>query len=121
MPHLETSIPSAPPDLVGAVVDRGGLQVLGMDACLARLRAVSVGRVAFPGVGGVVVLPVTHVVDGHAVAFRTTWGSKRHRAGDGGWMSFEVDDHDARPRSGWSVLVTGCAEIAPVASRDGTA
>ena len=111
MPHPETSMRLTPADPVGSVLDRRGLRVLGMETCLARLRAVPVGRVAFPDGGTVIVLPVNHVVDGDSVAFRTTWGSKLHRAGDGGSMSYEIDEHDVATRSGWSVLVTGRAEI----------
>ncbi len=111
MPYPESSTPFIPPDPVGSVLDRRGLRVLSMETCLARLRAVPVGRVAFPDGGTVVVLPVNHVVDGDSVAFRTTWGSKLHRAGDGGSMSYEIDDHDVATRSGWSVLVTGRAEV----------
>lgn len=94
-----------------AVVDRRGLTVLDLPTCLQRLRAAPIGRVAFPDRGGVVVLPVTHLMDGDTVAFRTTWGSKLHRAADGGSMSFEVDDCDPPSRTGWSVLVSGRAEV----------
>jgi uncharacterized protein len=118
MPDLETSVPFAPPDPAAPVLDRRGLRVLGMETCLARLRAVRVGRVAFPDDGAVVVLPVNHLVDGDSVVFRTTWGSKLHRAADGGSMSYEVDDHDVDTRSGWSVLVTGRAEILRGAEAD---
>ena len=100
-----------PPRTLLRRCSRRGLRVLGMEACLARLRAVPVGRVAFPDSGTVVVLPVNHLVDGDSVVFRTTWGSKLHRAGDGGTMSYEIDEHDVSTRTGWSVLVIGRAEI----------
>lgn len=92
------------------VQDRRGLAVLDLETCLRHLRDSAVGRVAFPVGGDVVVLPVTHVVDGTSVAFRTTWGSKLHRAVVGLGMSFEVDAFDVGARTGWSVLVVGRAE-----------
>jgi nitroimidazol reductase NimA-like FMN-containing flavoprotein (pyridoxamine 5'-phosphate oxidase superfamily) len=58
-----------------------------------------------------VVLPVNHVVDGHDVVFRTAYGSKLAAAGGGHLAAFEADHYNEQTRSGWSVLVSGRAEM----------
>lgn len=96
----------------GAVgTDRRGLRVLDLATCLHRLATTPVGRVAYPDRGEIMVLPVNHVVDGASIAFRTTWGSKLHRATGDGSMSYEVDGFDDATRHGWSVLVLGRAHL----------
>ena len=93
------------------VQDRRGLVVLDLETCLRHLRESQVGRAAFRAArGDVVVLPVTHLVDGTSIAFRTSWGSPLHRAVVGSGMSFEVDAVDVGARTGWSVLMVGRAE-----------
>lgn len=91
--------------------DRRGLRVLGLEECLARLAAAPMGRVAFVADGEVVILPVNHLLDGTAIAFRTTWGSKLQAAADAERVAFEVDEVDAPSRTGWSVLAQGRAAV----------
>lgn len=87
------------------------------------LASVPVGRVGFITDGELVILAVNHVVDGHNVAFRTAHGSKLSAA-DGqnlatfeadhykqNLATFEVDHYNEQTRSGWSVVVTGRAEV----------
>jgi uncharacterized protein len=92
-------------------IDHAGLEVLPFDSCLSLLAAVAVGRVGFVAGGEVVVLPVNFVVDGQNVVFRTASGSKLASAEDGSVVAFEADNYDDITRSGWSVMVTGRAEV----------
>lgn len=77
--------------------------------CLAHLAQHTIGRfaVALPDSSPLVV-PVTYVLDGEAIVFRSGSGAKvdalHHRP-----VSFEVDDVDVIERTGWSVLVKGTA------------
>lgn len=68
-----------------------------------------IGRV---GIGGPSpdILPVNYAVDGHSVVFRTGEGKKLNAVGRGERVVFEVDDVDARWRTGWSVVLRGFAE-----------
>jgi nitroimidazol reductase NimA-like FMN-containing flavoprotein (pyridoxamine 5'-phosphate oxidase superfamily) len=92
-------------------IDHAGLEVLPFDSCLTLLAAVSVGRVGFVANGEVLVLPVNFVVDGQSLVFRTASGSKLYGAGDGNAVAFEADNYDDITQSGWSVLVSGRAEV----------
>jgi uncharacterized protein len=92
-------------------LDRRGLQVLGFDECIERLRRTPVGRVSFVHDGEPVIFPVNHGVDGSAVVFRTQQGSKMDVAVAAGVVAYEIDDYDSRAGTGWSVLVKGSAEV----------
>jgi nitroimidazol reductase NimA-like FMN-containing flavoprotein (pyridoxamine 5'-phosphate oxidase superfamily) len=92
-------------------IDHAGLEVLPFDFCLSLLSAVSVGRVGFVAGGEVLVLPVNFVVDGQDVVFRTASGSKLASAEVGTPVAFEADNYDDITQSGWSVLVSGRAEV----------
>jgi uncharacterized protein len=50
-------------------------------------------------------------VDGQHVVFRTAGGSKLSAAENGGLAAFEADSYDDLDRSGWSVMVSGFAEV----------
>ena len=91
--------------------DHSGLEILPFDACLRLLASVPVGRVGFHADGEVVVLPVNHAVDGQDVVFRTARGSKLSAAEGQNPVAFEADDYNSQTRSGWSVLVTGRAQV----------
>ncbi len=92
-------------------VDHAGLETLPLDACLRLLASVPLGRLGFQSDGETVILPVNHVVDGQDVIFRTAYGSKLATAQDYEQVAFQADDYDERSRSGWSVLITGRAEL----------
>nr|MDT0667205.1 pyridoxamine 5'-phosphate oxidase family protein [Micromonospora sp. DSM 115978] len=83
---------------------------LPFETCLRLIADVPVGRVAFHADGAILVLPVNHVLDGSAVAFRSTVGSKLSAALDQDTVTFEVDHYDPVTHAGWSVMVTGVAE-----------
>jgi len=99
-------------DSTETATDRGGLHVLDLATCLARIADRPLGRVAMLDRGGVVILPVNHVVDGMTIGFRTATGTKLFHAIHGSEVGFEVDDFDATSRTGWSVLVQGTAALA---------
>ncbi len=75
--------------------------------CRQLLGTVRVGRVALPDEPSPTVLPVDHVVHGHAIVFRTVEGSKLEAARSGSPASFQADGIDAEADTGWSVLVRG--------------
>jgi len=95
----------------GYATDHAGLEILPFDECLRLMGSVSVGRVGFFSDGEMVVLPVNHVVDGNDPVFRTNRGSKLSAAEGQDLVAFEADNYSEPDRSGWSVLVTGRAEV----------
>ena len=64
------------------------------------LDTASIGRVVFTDGGLPVVLPVTFVLDGDAVVFRTRAGSRLAGITSGSVLAFEVDDAGARLAGG---------------------
>ena len=92
------------------ITDRQGLEILDVDECWRLLATTPVGRIAFIDAGEPLILPVTHVVVGHRIAFRTASGSKLDAAMMAEPVGFEVDGYDASAQEGWSVVVRGVAE-----------
>ncbi len=93
------------------VLDRLGLIVLSDEECWSLIDGTPIGRVAFVHDGEPHVLPVNFVVVGHQIAFRSTSGSKFSTAAMRRPVAFEVDGWEAHGRSGWSVLVSGTADL----------
>jgi hypothetical protein len=91
--------------------DHVGLLTLPFDECLRLLASVPVGRLGFVRDGEVNVLPVNHAVDNQDVVFRAAYGSKLAAAAQQDSVAFEVDHYDPAERVGWSVLLTGKAEL----------
>lgn len=91
--------------------DRNGLEVLDLATCLELLASQPVGRIAWVEGGRPVVLPVNHVLLGSTVCFRTATGGKLDAAVMQREVAYEVDDHDERTRTGWSVLVRGQVDL----------
>ncbi|GAA3939208.1 pyridoxamine 5'-phosphate oxidase family protein [Actinomadura viridis] len=90
--------------------------------CLSLLSSVDIGRIAWADDSGeVVVLPVNFTVDGDSVIVRTAAGAKLDAVRAGRPISFEADDVEPALRSGWSVLVTGPADVVDDTGRDGLA
>ena len=83
------------------------LDVIERDECLTLLADHHLGRIAVVVSGQPVIFPVTYVLDGSAVVFRTNPGTKLFGALDGP-VAFEIDGAGA---SGWSVVMTGKAEL----------
>jgi len=94
-----------------APIDHVGLEVVPFAECLQLLGAVPVGRVGFVSDGEVNILPVNHAIDGQDVVFHVAYGSKLAAAAKQDSVAFEVDGYDPAARTGWSVHVTGKAEL----------
>ena len=93
------------------------IYTLAPEQCRCLLATQEVGRLGFLNHGEPDVLPVTYVMDGDAIVFASSPGSKL-------WgmacsrVAFEVDSFDPDARSGWSVVVHGLAqEITPADKR----
>jgi uncharacterized protein len=91
--------------------DHAGLEIVPFDECLRLLGSVPVGRLGFFADGEMVILPVNHVIDGQDPVFRTAQGSKLSAAEGQSLVCFEADQYDEHTRAGWSVVVTGRAEV----------
>ena len=96
---------------MAGATDHAGLIVLDFDECMRLVAGSPVGRIGFVTGGEVEILPVNHLVDGTAVAFRTLYGSKLGAAVQNDAVSFEVDCYDDAAATGWSVLIKGRAEV----------
>lgn len=81
--------------------------VLGDAECRQLLATATIGRVGLSIDALPVVLPVSFVVDGDRIVFRTCAGAKLQQALHRAVVCFEVDDVDVLDDAGWSVLVTG--------------
>ncbi len=92
--------------------DGGGLVVLPRDECLHLLATSVIGRVVFTAAALPAVQPVNFALDSDgAVVIRTAAGSRLASAARNAVLAFEVDDFDTETRSGWSVIVTGRADV----------
>ncbi|MCK2219358.1 pyridoxamine 5'-phosphate oxidase family protein [Actinomadura sp. ATCC 31491] len=91
----------------------GHLEPLDRDTCLALLPTAAIGRLSWPAPGGrPEVVPVNFLLDGGDLVFRTSrHGGEVVAVEHGVPLSFEVDDVEPALRVGWSVLVSGRAEI----------
>ncbi len=92
-------------------IDHAGLEVLPFEECVQRLASVPVGRIGFFADGEITILPVNHLMDGQDPVFRTARGSKLSAAGGQNLVAFEADEYEEQTQSGWSVLVTGRADV----------
>ncbi|HXQ43504.1 MAG TPA: pyridoxamine 5'-phosphate oxidase family protein [Acidimicrobiales bacterium] len=79
--------------------------------CLALLRGARIARVVLSIDCIPVALPVNVSVLDEDVIFCTDRGSKLTAAVEGQVVSVEADDADLMYRTGWSVLVTGIAQL----------
>ncbi|MFI7034783.1 helix-turn-helix domain-containing protein [Microbispora rosea] len=125
--RLAAALETTADELLGGTTDRppgGGpaaaypvLRALEPRECLRLVAPGGVGRVAFTGSTGPVVLPVNYTIHRGNVVFRTRLGGS---IGEGALESattmigFEVDHIDEARREGWSVLIQGPAcPVAP--------
>ena|SRR6478609_2208501 len=79
--------------------------------CLDRLERASCGRIALSWAALPVILPVHFALIGRDPVFRTDPGTKLMAASAGQVLCFEIDEHDPVLHTGWSVMVTGRAEV----------
>jgi nitroimidazol reductase NimA-like FMN-containing flavoprotein (pyridoxamine 5'-phosphate oxidase superfamily) len=75
--------------------------------CLRLLAGAAVGRVVFTDAALPAAHPVTYVLDGEEVVFRTAGWGKLVAAVLRRIVAFQVDEIDLEARSGWSVLGVG--------------
>ena len=79
--------------------------------CFERLRSTPFGRVALSSGALPVIFPIHYVLLGRDPVFRTDPGTKLLAASDGQVLCLEIDSIDPVMHTGWSVLVTGRAEV----------
>lgn len=87
------------------------METLSNRDAVALLASAAVGRVVFTVAALPAVVPITFAVHGDAVVMRTGADTRLASAADGGVLAFEADDVDPVARRGWSVVVTGIAEV----------
>jgi len=91
------------------------IEELDEEACLQLISLGGVGRIAYAGRFGLVVLPVNYTLRDGAIVFRTAEHGPLDedlRTGIEGAeykVAFEIDDIDLARRQGWSVLIQGPA------------
>ncbi len=83
--------------------------VLDDATCVQLLESTPIGRIGFSTGGELLVLPVNFKWYENSVVFRTLEGQKLAAAAEHQHVCFEVDEWDARKRTGWSVVVQGVA------------
>ncbi|MGW2745512.1 pyridoxamine 5'-phosphate oxidase family protein [Streptomyces sp. NPDC001450] len=89
-----------------------GFRELGRHECLRLLATAPIGRIVHTRQALPAVVPVNFGLDTDgAVLLRTSAVSELARAVDGAVVAFEADAVDVNTHSGWSVVVTGRAEI----------
>ncbi|MBC7274085.1 MAG: pyridoxamine 5'-phosphate oxidase family protein [Streptomyces sp.] len=88
------------------------LRALDRRESMRLLAKAPVGRIVYTRQALPAVLPVNFAVDTDgSVVLRTAADSDLVRAVDGVVVAFEVDDYDAEAQTGWSVVVTGRADV----------
>ncbi|GAA0919093.1 pyridoxamine 5'-phosphate oxidase family protein [Pseudonocardia zijingensis] len=75
--------------------------------CLRLLAKSEIGRVVYTDAALPAAQPVTYLLDGEEVVFRTGGGSKLAAATRGAVVAFQVDEIDPITRTGWAVLGVG--------------
>lgn len=88
-----------------------GMQDLDEQDCLRRLREARFGRVALSSGALPVILPIHYALLGNDPVFRTDFGTKLLAATAGQVLCLEIDEVDPEAHAGWSVLVTGRADV----------
>lgn len=109
---LRPSMPRGEPrTLVRVTLDAWPLEMLSHRECLQLLTGAQVGRVVFTAAALPAVVPVTFAILDNAVVMCTAPDTRLAAAADGGVLAFEIDEVEPRSRTGWSVVVTGVAEL----------
>jgi nitroimidazol reductase NimA-like FMN-containing flavoprotein (pyridoxamine 5'-phosphate oxidase superfamily) len=79
--------------------------------CVRLLASVPVGRLCYTANAMPTIQPVNFVLDGDRLVIRTSSASKLAAATRRSVVAFEVDDVDLASWSGWSVVITGHANV----------
>jgi len=87
-----------------------GITVLSEDECWDLITTAEVGRLALAVAGEPEIFPVNFVVDGRALVFRTSEGTKLAALTVSSRVAFEVDGYLPESGEAWSVVVKGQAE-----------
>jgi|SRR5688572_25518197 len=87
------------------------LESLTREDSIDLLSSAVVGRVVFTLSALPAVVPVAFGVLDDTLVLRTSEGTRLAAAADGGVLAFEADEIDPVARTGWSVVVTGIAEL----------
>jgi nitroimidazol reductase NimA-like FMN-containing flavoprotein (pyridoxamine 5'-phosphate oxidase superfamily) len=97
----------------GARTTESGRQIdLDRAECLRLLGKGIVGRVVFTDRALPAAHPVTYLLDGEEVVFRTAGGGKLSAARRHNALAFQIDEIDLGTSSGWRVLGIGeCYEV----------
>lgn len=88
---------------------------LAEEECWALLGETEIGRLAWQGADGIVVVPVNYQLLGRTIVFHTAVESSLAKLTDGTSVAFQVDEIDRDSAIGWSVLVRGTAGEADAA------
>jgi len=91
--------------------DVNGLEVLSRAEAIALLETQEVGRLVYTRRALPAVIPVNFAVRGGAILIWTGSGSSLAQAVRGSVVAFQVDELDRASHSGWSVTVTGSAQL----------
>jgi nitroimidazol reductase NimA-like FMN-containing flavoprotein (pyridoxamine 5'-phosphate oxidase superfamily) len=92
-------------------MDANGLEVLSRAEAIALLETQEVGRLVYTRRALPAIRPVNYAVRGGAVLIWTGSASSLGQAVRGAVVAFEADELDRGTRSGWSVSVTGTAQL----------
>jgi nitroimidazol reductase NimA-like FMN-containing flavoprotein (pyridoxamine 5'-phosphate oxidase superfamily) len=92
-------------------LDRNGLVILDREECYRLLDGQALGRIAIMSGTLPAIVPVNFLRDGDRILVRTVAGTKLEAALRGSVVAFEVDGIDVTSHSGWSVMVTGAADV----------
>jgi nitroimidazol reductase NimA-like FMN-containing flavoprotein (pyridoxamine 5'-phosphate oxidase superfamily) len=87
------------------------VRALDATSCWQRLSTVEVGRLAVEHGRMPDIFPVSFVVDGTSVVFRTSPGSKATALELNPAVAFEADGYDEAASEAWSVVLKGRAEV----------
>ncbi|MCE0763817.1 pyridoxamine 5'-phosphate oxidase family protein [Pseudonocardia kujensis] len=98
------------PDPSTAVSDgRADLVEIDRAECLRLLATADLGRVIYTEGAMPAAHPVSYVLDGEEIVFRSAGGATLIAATRGAVVAFQVDRIDAEDHTGWSVLGVGQA------------
>lgn len=89
----------------------GSVEELDEATCWTLLGAEGIGRIAWTGADGPVVLPLNYRIGDHRIELRTAAYSALAREVEDSIVAFEVDRIDEVQHTGWSVLAQGRASF----------
>lgn len=92
-------------------MDVNSLEVLSRAEAVALLETHEIGRLVYTRRALPAIRPVNYTVRGGAVLIWTGSTSSLGQAVRGAVVAFEADEFDRKTQSGWSVVVTGTAQL----------